>query len=99
VLLTAVGLEGRASARPATLSGGEAARAGLAVALANDPHLLIADEPTGEVDADNESRILHLLRIRADRGSAVVVATHSDRVAGAADRVVRLSDGRVVDDG
>jgi putative ABC transport system ATP-binding protein len=96
-LLASMGLAGRASARPSTLSGGEAARAGLAVALANDPPVLLADEPTGEVDAANESMILDLLRARADAGTAVVVVTHSDRVAAAADRVVRLEDGRVRD--
>ena len=96
-LLAGVGLEGRAAARPGTLSGGEAARAGLAVALANDPPVLIADEPTGEVDAENEAQILELLRTRAERGGAVIVATHSERVADAADRVVRLLDGRVAD--
>jgi putative ABC transport system ATP-binding protein len=96
-LLASVGLAERASARPSTLSGGEAARAGLAVALANDPPVLLADEPTGEVDAANESMILDLLRARAGHGTAVVVVTHSDRVAAAADRVVRLVDGTVSD--
>jgi putative ABC transport system ATP-binding protein len=96
-LLASMGLADRASARPSRLSGGEAARAGLAVALANDPPVLLADEPTGEVDAANESMILDLLRARADAGTAVIVVTHSDRVAAAADRVVRLEDGRVRD--
>jgi putative ABC transport system ATP-binding protein len=96
-LLAGVGLEKRASAHPGTLSGGESARAGLAVALANDPPLLLADEPTGEVDEDNEERILELLRARAAGGGAIVVATHSDRVADAADAVVRLVDGRITD--
>jgi putative ABC transport system ATP-binding protein len=98
-LLALVGLEARAHARPTTLSGGEAARAGLAVALANEPAVLLADEPTGEVDRANEALILELLRARADAGAAVVVVTHSGRVADAADRVVRMSDGRVDDDG
>jgi putative ABC transport system ATP-binding protein len=96
-LLEKVGLGDRASARPSTLSGGEAARAGLAVALANDPAVLLADEPTGEVDSDNEQAVLRLLRERAGSGSAVVVVTHSERVAAAADRVVQLVDGRVFD--
>src|SRR5205807_7602208 len=96
-LLERVGMGARTNARPKPLSGGEAARASLAVALANAPPLLLADEPTGEVDADNEARILDLLRARAREGGAVVVATHSDRVADAADRVMRLVDGRVVD--
>ena len=96
-LLSDVGLAERADARPATLSGGEAARAGLAVALANDPPLLLADEPTGEVDGANEALILDLLRRRAEAGNAVVLVTHSARAALEADRVVRLSDGRSLD--
>ncbi len=96
-LLAAVGLKDRASAWPSTLSEGEAARAGLAVALANDPAVLLADEPTGEVDAANEEIILGLLRARTADGGSVVVVTHSERVADAADRVIRLSDGRIVD--
>ncbi len=94
-LLADVGLAERAAARPSTLSGGEAARAGLAVALANDPPILLADEPTGEVDEANEALILDLLRVRADAGGAVLIVTHSDRAASAADRVVHLVDGRI----
>jgi putative ABC transport system ATP-binding protein len=97
-LLDSVGLAGRASARPSTLSGGEAARAALAVAMANDPPVLLADEPTGEVDRQAEIRVLDLLRARADRGKAVLVVTHSENVAMAADRVVHMVDGRVSDD-
>lgn len=95
-LLEQVDLADRASARPTTLSGGEAARAGLAVALANDPPVLLADEPTGEVDAENQEAVLSLLRDRAEAGKAVVVVTHSERVASAADRTIRLADGRIV---
>jgi len=94
-LLDDVGLADRASARPSTLSGGEVARAALAVAMANDPPVLLADEPTGEVDRPAEIRVLDLLRSRADRGKAVLVVTHSETVAMAADRVVRMTDGRV----
>jgi putative ABC transport system ATP-binding protein len=96
-LLAGVGLTGRAGARPSTLSGGEAARAGLAVALANDPEILLADEPTAEVDGANEQRVLELLRHRVEAGRAVVVATHSTRVAAGSDRVVRIVDGRIAD--
>ncbi|HEY6277233.1 MAG TPA: ATP-binding cassette domain-containing protein, partial [Streptosporangiaceae bacterium] len=97
-LLTGVGLAERASARPSTLSGGEAARAGLAVAMANDPPILLADEPTGEVDRQAEIGVLDLLRRRADRGKAVLVVTHSETVAATADRVVRMVDGRIVNE-
>ena len=94
-LLERVGLTGRAAARPSQLSGGEAARAGLAVALAADPPVLLADEPTGEVDAATEERILELLAERRDRGGTAIIATHSDALAARADRVVALRDGRV----
>jgi putative ABC transport system ATP-binding protein len=94
-LLDDVGLAERASARPSTLSGGETARAGLAVAMANDPPVLLADEPTGEVDKQAERRVLGLLRGRADEGKAVLVVTHSHEVAQTADRVVHMVDGRI----
>jgi putative ABC transport system ATP-binding protein len=96
-LLAEVGLSDCAAARPTTLSGGELARAGLAVALANDPPLLLADEPTGEVDADSEAELIDLLRGRAVSGGAVIVVTHSDRLAAAAHRVLRLADGKLAD--
>ncbi|MCY7400465.1 MAG: ATP-binding cassette domain-containing protein [Nocardioides sp.] len=95
VLLDELGIGARSGALPATLSGGETARAGLAVALANDPALLLADEPTAEIDSGNEQRLLGLLRRRADRGLAVVLASHSPVVLGWADRVVELADGRL----
>jgi putative ABC transport system ATP-binding protein len=94
-LLNRLGLEPRAGAYPSQLSGGEAARAGLAVALAARPALLICDEPTAEVDAETERQIIALLREQLTRGVAVIVATHSDELAAAADRVVRLDDGRI----
>jgi putative ABC transport system ATP-binding protein len=96
-ILARLGLEGREDARPSTLSGGEAARAGLAVALANDPVVVLADEPTGELDRAHEELVLELLASRAREGGAVLVVTHSERVAAAADRVVRMEDGKVVD--
>lgn len=96
-LLSAVGLAGRAAAHPSTLSGGEVARAGLAVALANDPPVLLADEPTGEVDGAAEAEVLALIRERCADGTAAVVVTHSGEVAAAADRVLELDDGRLSD--
>lgn len=92
-LLGILGLTARAQAYPNELSGGELARAGLAVALANDPAVLLADEPTGELDVTTEAQIIGLLRDRAAAGVAVLVATHSPAVAAAADRVVVLTDG------
>jgi putative ABC transport system ATP-binding protein len=94
-VLERCGLRDRAHARPSQLSGGEAARAGLAVALANDPVVILADEPTGELDEDTAGRILGLLRERADQATAVVVVTHAPHVASAADREIRLRDGRI----
>ena len=94
-LLAALDLGHRATATPSTLSGGESARAGLAVAVANNPAVLLADEPSGELDADTERQVVALLRARADAGAAVVVVSHSAAVAGAADRVVHLTDGTI----
>jgi putative ABC transport system ATP-binding protein len=96
-LLAELGLDRRARAFPSELSGGEAARAGLAVALVNDPAVVLADEPTGEVDASTEARVLTVLRERAAAGGAVIVVTHSRTVSAEADRVVGLLDGEVVD--
>ncbi|MCW2880756.1 MAG: hypothetical protein JWQ95_4856 [Sphaerisporangium sp.] len=93
-ILALVGLTSRAGARPSTLSGGEAARAGLAVALANRPAVLLADEPTGELDRVTEATVLQLLRDRASEHMAVVVASHSPAVRRFADRVITLKDGR-----
>ena len=95
ILLDQVGLGERAGALPSTLSGGERARAGLAVALAGNPMLLIADEPTAEVDARTESRILELLEERRRAGAAAVIATHSLSLATWANRVVQIEDGRI----
>jgi putative ABC transport system ATP-binding protein len=94
-LLEAVGLSRRARALPSELSGGEAVRAGLAVALANDPDVLIADEPTGELDGQTEQGVLRLIRDQAGRGKAVVVASHSPAVASMADQLIQLRDGQV----
>jgi putative ABC transport system ATP-binding protein len=94
-LIDVLGIDRRRSARPAQLSGGELVRAGLAVALANAPVVLLADEPTGEVDSETEQRVLVLLRGLVERGLAAVIVTHSDAVAATADRVLHLVDGQV----
>jgi putative ABC transport system ATP-binding protein len=90
-----LGLWDRADAYPGQLSGGELARAGLAIALANAPALVLADEPTGELDSATETRVLELRSAAAARGTAVLVASHSPAVAAAATRVIRLTDGRI----
>jgi putative ABC transport system ATP-binding protein len=94
-VLERCGIEHRAHARPAQLSGGELARAGLAVALASDPPVILADEPTGELDAATAARVLDMLRERAAAGAGVLIVTHSPDIAAGADREVRLLDGRV----
>ena len=94
-IVAGVGLEDRASSHPSQLSGGELARAGLAVALANDPPLLLADEPTGELDSATAEEIISLLLRRTEAGCAVVAATHNPRLARAAHRTVQLVEGRV----
>lgn len=94
-VLGAVGLAARARAYPGELSGGESARAGLAVALAVDPAVVLADEPTGELDSTTEGEILDLLRETARGDVAVVVGSHSPALAAVADRVVALRDGQV----
>lgn len=94
-LLEALGLGHRKRARPSTLSGGETARANLAVALVGDPRLILADEPTAEVSTAEEAVLLRLLRALQPVDGATVLVTHSPRVADAADRVLTLVDGRL----
>jgi putative ABC transport system ATP-binding protein len=94
-LFEQLGLGGHMTARPAQLSGGEVARAGLAIALAASPQVLLADEPTGEVDAATETRVLDVFNAQRAAGTAIVIATHSEALASHADRVVRMHDGRI----
>jgi putative ABC transport system ATP-binding protein len=93
-LLESVQLTDRSGSRPSTLSGGETARANLAVALAGGPRVLLADEPTAEVSTPEEAVLLELLRALQPLDGATVLVTHSAVVADAADRVVHLVDGR-----
>ena len=97
-LLSQMGLDPHREARPTQLSGGELARAGLAVALASAPRVLMADEPTGEVDAGTEARLFAVFDEQRAAGVAILIATHSDALAAHADRVLKLRDGRIVDD-
>ncbi len=94
-LLSAVGLGDRLGHRPRALSGGEKQRVAIARALANEPQLVLADEPTGNLDAASTETVLDMLmRVPAEHGSTVVVVTHDDTVAAAADRRLHLVNGR-----
>jgi putative ABC transport system ATP-binding protein len=100
VLLELVGLGGHAAQRPYELSGGQQQRVAVARALASDPALLIADEPTGQLDSETGRSIMDLLRaLVAARGMTALVATHDAAVLARADRVLTLRDGRLVDAG
>ena len=97
-LIDEVGLAGRSHHYPSQLSGGEQQRVALARALANDPPIVLADEPTGNLDSTNGRHIMELLRhIHAARGATIVLVTHDADVAAAADARLVLRDGRVVD--
>ncbi|ELY61137.1 ABC transporter ATP-binding protein [Natronolimnohabitans innermongolicus] len=97
-LLAQVDLGDRATHKPAELSGGERQRVAIARALATEPELVLADEPTGELDTETGQQILNRLAAVAD-DRTVVLATHDERALEVADRVVRLVDGTVTDDG
>jgi putative ABC transport system ATP-binding protein len=95
-LLAQVGLTGKARSRPPQLSGGERQRVAIARALANDPPLLLADEPTGRLDSASGRRILDLLEdLQKQRNLTIVLVTHEPAVARRADRIVEMLDGRV----
>jgi putative ABC transport system ATP-binding protein len=97
-LLAELGLAEKANAAPARLSGGEQQRVALARALANEPSLLLADEPTGNLDSSNTRDVLRLLGRAHQAGQAILLVTHDARVASMADRVINLFDGMVADD-
>ena len=97
-LVDSLGLDRLRHRLPVQLSGGERARAGLAVALINDPLVLLADEPTAEVDRATESIIFELLAARRRHSRATLFASHSPALIDQADRLLRLRDGRLLDD-
>jgi putative ABC transport system ATP-binding protein len=96
LLLAEVGLADRASARPSVLSGGERQRVAIARALANDPRVLLADEPTGALDSATGAQVLTLLQaLREAHGMTILLVTNDDDVAEHADRTLRLRDGEI----
>ena len=99
-LLQQVGLGGRMNHRPSELSGGEQQRVAIARALMNAPGIVLADEPTGNLDTNTEREILDLLKqLHAERQLTLLVATHDDAVARTAQRIVRLVDGCIAKEG
>ena len=94
-LIDRLGLRHVAASLPHQLSGGEQQRFAIARALVNDPSLLLADEPTGNLDAEAGAEVLRLLRSGADEGRAVVMVTHEAGATAMADRVLRLADGKL----
>jgi len=96
--LEQVNIAHRADHLPGELSGGEQQRTAVARAIVNQPSLILADEPTGELDADNAARIMEILTSFTDQGRTVIVASHDADVIGVMDRVLRLENGMLVDD-
>jgi putative ABC transport system ATP-binding protein len=98
-LLAAVGLAGRERSLPSRMSGGEQQRVAIARALVNSPSLLLADEPTGNLDSQNAAEILGLmLRLREQNKMTIIIASHDPQVAARCERIVRLRDGAVIED-
>jgi putative ABC transport system ATP-binding protein len=95
-LLERVGVRAQADKLPATLSGGEQQRVAIARALANDPPLILADEPTGNLDSATASQVLKLLRDLANSGTTVVIATHETEIAHLIDRRIEIADGKLL---
>ena len=97
--LASVGLTGRELSQPNQLSGGQQQRVAIARALVNDPEILLADEPTGQLDSRTGDEIMEIFqRLNRDRGITIVLITHSEEIASYAGRIIRFRDGRVVSD-
>jgi putative ABC transport system ATP-binding protein len=94
--LAAVGLEDKARAYPAQVSGGQLQRAAIARAIVHRPAIVLADEPTGNLDSANGENVLRMLRALADGGQAIMMATHSMDAAAVCDRTIRMHDGRII---
>jgi putative ABC transport system ATP-binding protein len=97
--LERVGLSEKLKHTPSQLSGGQQQRVSIARALANDPSVILADEPTGALDSRTGRDVLHLLQELNDEGNTIVLITHDNAIASLAPRIIRLADGKVVYDG
>ena len=98
-ILATVGLAGKYKAKIRELSGGEQQRVALARALINEPAILLADEPTGNLDSENSKEIISLLRkFNHENNQTVIIITHDERIALAADRIIEIADGQIVRD-
>jgi putative ABC transport system ATP-binding protein len=96
-LLSLVGLEDKARNKPTELSGGQQQRVAVARALANNPKIILADEPTGNLDTESGKKIMELLiRLNKEEKKTVVVVTHDPRIAKAADKTIKIQDGRII---
>jgi len=99
-LLDELGLGDKTHRTPERLSGGEQQRVAIARALANEPYVVLGDEPTGNLDTKNAARVFAVFeRLARERGQTIVVVTHDPAMAARADRIIRIVDGRIVDDG
>jgi putative ABC transport system ATP-binding protein len=92
-LIKLVGLEGRAKFKPTQLSGGEQQRVAIARALVNEPELLLADEPTGQLDSKTATEIMSLLKKMNEQGKTVILITHESSIASYAKRIIQIKDG------
>ena len=95
-LLTMVGLVDKAGSKPSQLSGGQQQRVAIARALANEPEILLMDEPTGNLDSTAEAEVLAILRTLHSQGKTIVIVTHNDAIAQTAEQVIHVKDGRIV---
>ncbi|MBE6089706.1 MAG: ATP-binding cassette domain-containing protein [Clostridium beijerinckii] len=97
-ILADLGLENHINKKPSQLSGGQKQRVAIARALINDPKIIIADEPTGSLDSKTTIQVLEIMKDIAKKGKLVIMVTHSERVASASSRIIKISDGEIIDD-